>query len=52
MRHVPYNLVYGGLATAIGLMIWMNFTVIIILLGAAFNAERVPLAARTPSVAE
>jgi len=40
MRHVPYNLVYGGLATAIGLMIWMNFTVVIIFLGSAYNAER------------
>lgn len=39
MRHVPYNLVYGGLATAIGLMLWMNFTAIIILLGSAYNAE-------------
>jgi membrane protein len=39
MRHVPYNLVYGGLATAIGVMIWMNFTVVIILFGSAYNAE-------------
>ncbi len=40
LRHVPYNLVYGGLATAIGLMLWMNLTMVIILLGEAFNAER------------
>jgi membrane protein len=39
VRHVPYNLVYGGLATAVGLMIWMNLTSIIILLGSAYNAE-------------
>ncbi len=39
MRHVPYSLVYGGFATAIGLLIWMNFTAIIILLGSAYNAE-------------
>lgn len=39
LRHVPYNLVYGGLTTAIGLMLWMNFTTVIILLGSAFNAE-------------
>jgi membrane protein len=40
MRHVPYNLVYGGLATAIGLLLWMNLTTVIILLGAAYNAEK------------
>jgi uncharacterized BrkB/YihY/UPF0761 family membrane protein len=39
MRHVPYSLVYGGFATAIGLLLWMNFTAIIILLGSAYNAE-------------
>jgi len=52
MRHVPYNLIYGGLATAIGVMIWMNFTVIIIFLGAAFNAERVPPPPRIPVEAD
>jgi membrane protein len=50
MRHVPYNLVYGGLATAIGVMIWMNFTVVIILLGAAFNAERAATVANAATV--
>jgi membrane protein len=39
VRHVPYGLVYGGLATAVGLMIWMNLTSIIILVGSAYNAE-------------
>ncbi|MFZ0818734.1 MAG: YihY/virulence factor BrkB family protein [Candidatus Acidiferrales bacterium] len=39
MRHVPYDLVYGGLATAIGLLLWMNLTTVIILFGAAYNAE-------------
>lgn len=39
VRHVPYGLVYGGLATAVGLMIWMNLTAIIILIGSAYNAE-------------
>jgi membrane protein len=38
MRHVPYGLVYGGLATAIGLMLWMNLTSLIILFGSAYNA--------------
>jgi membrane protein len=52
MRHVPYNLIYGGLATAIGVMIWMNFTVIIIFLGAAYNAERVPPPAQATAEAD
>jgi membrane protein len=39
VRRVPYSLVYGGLATAIGLMIWMNLIAVVILLGAAYNAE-------------
>jgi membrane protein len=39
LRHVPYDLVYGGLATAIGLLLWMNLTTVIIILGAAYNAE-------------
>jgi uncharacterized BrkB/YihY/UPF0761 family membrane protein len=39
MRHVPYSLVYGGLAVAIGLMLWMQLTATILFLGAAFNME-------------
>ena len=39
MRHVPYSLVYGGLAVAIGLMLWMQLTVTVLFLGAAFNIE-------------
>jgi len=39
VRHVPYSLVYGGLAAAIGLLVWMNLCAIIVLLGAAYNAE-------------
>lgn len=39
MRHVPYELVYGGLAVAIGLMLWMQLTATILFLGAAFNSE-------------
>jgi membrane protein len=38
-RHVPYSLVYGGLAVTIGLMLWMQITASILLIGAAFNAE-------------
>jgi membrane protein len=39
LRHVPYSLVYGGLAVTIGLMLWMQFTATILFIGAAFNAE-------------
>ena len=39
VRHVPYSLVYGGLAAVIGLLVWMNLCVLVILLGAAYNAE-------------
>jgi len=39
LRHVPYSLVYGGLAVTIGLMIWMQLTATIVLIGAAYNAE-------------
>ncbi len=39
VRHMPYSLVYGGLAAAIGLMVWMQLTAMIILFGSAFNAE-------------
>ena len=41
VRNVPYSQVYGGLAAAIGLLIWMNLCVLIVLLGAAYNAEAV-----------
>jgi membrane protein len=40
MRRVPYAAVYGGLAAAIGLMLWMQLTSLVILLGAAYNAQR------------
>ena len=39
VRKMPYDVVYGGLAAAIGLLIWMYLTALVILLGAAFNAE-------------
>ena len=39
MRRVPYAIVYGGLAAAIGLLLWMYLTATIVLLGAAYNAE-------------
>lgn len=39
VRRVPWDVVYGGLAAAIGLLLWMYLTATIILLGAAYNAE-------------
>jgi membrane protein len=39
VRKMPYDVVYGGLAAAIGLLIWMYLTAMVVLLGAAFNAE-------------
>src|ERR1700689_64621 len=39
VRKMPYDVVYGGLAAAIGLLIWMYLTALVVLLGAAFNAE-------------
>lgn len=41
VRHTPYSPIYGGLAAVIGLMVWMQISAGIVLLGAAFNAERV-----------
>ncbi len=39
VRKMPYDAVYRGLASAIGMMLWMFLTALIVLLGAAFNAE-------------
>jgi membrane protein len=39
VRRVPYDVVYGGLAAVIGLIIWMQLSAVIIFLGAAWNAE-------------
>jgi membrane protein len=39
VRRMPYDFVYRGLASAIGLLLWMFLTAIIVLLGAAYNAE-------------
>jgi membrane protein len=41
MRSVHYEAIYGGLEVAFGLMVWMELTATAILLGAAYNAERV-----------
>ena len=39
MRKMPYDFVYRGLAAAIGLLLWMFLTAIVVLIGAAYNAE-------------
>jgi len=39
VRKMPYDAVYRGLASAIGLLLWMFLTAIVVLLGAAYNAE-------------
>ncbi len=39
VNRVPYTRVYGGLAAAIGMMVWMYLSAIVVLFGAAFNAE-------------
>lgn len=44
VRRMPYDAIYRGLASAIGLLLWMFLTAIIVLLGAAYNTE-----ARAPS---
>lgn len=46
VRRVSYSVLYGGLAAVIGLMIWMQISAVIVLLGAAWNAEEAAHRAR------
>ena len=39
VRKMHYGPVYGGLVAVFGLMIWMEFSAVIVFLGAAWNAE-------------
>lgn len=39
VRHMPYSVVYGGLAAAIGLLIWMYLSAMVVYVGAGYNAE-------------
>ena len=39
MRRMPANVVYGGLAAVIGMLVWMQISSVIVFLGAAWNAE-------------
>lgn len=38
VREVPYSILYGGVAAAIGLIIWMYLSILVVFFGAAFNA--------------
>lgn len=38
VRSMHYNLIYGGMAAVIGLMIWMYFVAVVTMVGAAYNA--------------
>jgi membrane protein len=50
VRKMPYDVVYGGLAAAIGLLIWMYLTALVVLLGAAFNAEWIDSLSKRPEI--
>jgi len=39
LRKMPYDFVYRGLAAAIGLLLWMFLTAVVVFIGAAYNAE-------------
>ena len=39
VQRMQYGSVYGGLAAAIGLMVWMELSAMIVFLGVAWNAE-------------
>lgn len=46
VRRVPSNVVYGGLAAVIGLLIWMQISSVIVFFGAAWNAEMAAIKSR------
>lgn len=49
VRGVPtVNVVYGGFAAVVGLLIWMYLMAMVVLIGVAFNAERQPHLTREP----
>lgn len=50
VRHMPYDVVYGGVAAAIGLLVWMYLTTTVIFLGEAYNAETFKQRNRKPRV--
>lgn len=50
VRHMPYDRIYGGLAAAIGLLLWMYLSAMVVYIGAAFNAEVCARALRRAAV--
>jgi membrane protein len=42
VRNMHYNLIYGSMATVIGLLVWMYFVALVVMIGAAYNAEAEP----------
>jgi membrane protein len=38
VRNMHYNLIYGSMAAVIGLMIWMYFVALVVMVGAAYNS--------------
>jgi membrane protein len=38
VRNMHYNLIYGSMAAVIGLMVWMYFVALVVMVGAAYNA--------------
>lgn len=45
-RVAIYDLLYGGFGAAIGLLVWMYLSAVVILIGAQFNSEMASLRAR------
>jgi Virulence factor BrkB len=43
VRKMQFGLLYGTLAAAIGVMVWMELCAMVIFLGAAWNAESIPM---------
>jgi membrane protein len=48
VRKTQYGPVYGGLAAVIGLLVWMEFSAMLIFIGAAWNAENAEKTAPAP----
>lgn len=49
-RLVPYRVIYGELAAAIGFIVWMYLTAIVVFIGAAYNREVAIEAPRSEAV--
>lgn len=45
-RVAIYDVIYGGFGAAIGLLVWMYLSAVVVLIGAQFNAEMASLRAR------